>query len=479
MKRISSLFQIFIVSAFLLFAAVSGYADTTIDLTNHYAWGANVGFTDWRPSTTDGVNIGPNYCAGFIYAANVGWIKMGAGVPANGSSYSNSSASDFGVNCSAGAAGEKNLRGYAYGANIGWINFEAAGNPRVILSSGRLRGFVWSANGGWINLEDANVFVQTAAQPAPTPTPTPTATPASTGTPTATPGPTSNPTATPGGTSTPGPTATPNPTTTPTPTPLPGSHLANISTRMRVEAGDNVLIAGFIVQGNSNKRLLIRGTGPSLGAFGIADALQDPTLQLFTDNIQVGANDNWPDNPNAAEIITTGLAPANVKESALLVTVAPGTYTAVLRGAGNATGIGLVEVYDLDVGGPAQLVNISTRGFVLTDENMMIGGFIITGTESSQLVIRAIGPSLEPFGVPNPLADPFLEIHDGNGATIQTNNNWRDSQETLLANTALAPSDDLESAILLSVAPGTYTAIVKGADGGIGNGLVEVYTLSP
>src|SRR5205823_3590164 len=120
-----------------LMGIASAHADTTIDPTNHYAWGANIGFTDWRPSTTDGVNIGPNFCAGFIYTANVGWIKMGAGAPANGTSYSNTSASDFGVNCSAGAVGEKNLRGFGYGANIGWLNFEATGNPRVILSTGQ------------------------------------------------------------------------------------------------------------------------------------------------------------------------------------------------------------------------------------------------------------------------------------------------------------------------------------------------------
>ena len=248
---------------------------------------------------------------------------------------------------------------------------------------------------------------------------------------------------------------------------------------MRVEAGDNVLIAGFIVQGNTNKRLLIRGTGPSLAAFGIADALQDPTLQLFSDNTQLGANDNWPENSNAAEIITSGLAPTNVKESALLVTVAPGVYTAVLRGVNDTTGVGLVEVYDLEASGPTKVVNISTRGFVLPGEDAMIGGFIVTGNDPALLVIRAIGPSLGALGVPEPLADPFLEIHDGNGATIQTNNNWRENQEAALQTTGLAPGDDAESALLISVAPGNYTAIVKGADGGTGNGLVEVYKVSP
>jgi len=168
-----------------------------------------------------------------------------------------------------------------------------------------------------------------------------------------------------------------------------------------------------------------------------------------------------------------------VKESALLVTVAPGTYTAALRGVNNTTGIGLVEIYDLDAGSPAKVVNISTRGFVLTGENVMIGGFVIIGTDSSQLVIRAIGPSLGVFGVPSPLADPLLEIHNENGAAIRTNNNWKDNQETALQDAGLAPDNDLESAILLSVTPGSYTAVVKGADGGTGNALVEVYKVSP
>jgi hypothetical protein len=183
------------------------------------------------------------------------------------------------------------------------------------------------------------------------------------------------------------------------------------------------------------------------------------------------------ENPNAAEIITTGLAPTNQKESALLVTLAPGSYTAVLRGKNNTAGVGLVEVYDLDINGPARLVNISTRGFVLAGDNVMIGGFITTGNVPSRLVIRAIGPSLGNFGVPNPISDPFLELHDGNGALIRSDNDWRDTQQVEIQNTGLAPGNNLESAILITLMPGNYTAIVKGADGGTGNGLVEVYKL--
>src|SRR5215212_2569048 len=187
-------YSIALAFAIALVRITSARADTTIDPTSRYAWAANIGFTDWRPSPTDGVNIGPNFCAGFIYAANVGWITMGTGAPANGTTYANNSATDFGVNCSAGAPGEKNLRGYAYGANIGWLNFEANGNPRVTLATGRLRGFVWSANAGWINLDDINVFVATAPQVSPTPSPTPTAT--ATATATATPAATATATAT-------------------------------------------------------------------------------------------------------------------------------------------------------------------------------------------------------------------------------------------------------------------------------------------
>lgn len=187
-------------------------AATTIDPTNKFAWGANIGFTNWRPSDADGVNIGDTFCSGFVYAANTGWISVGDGSPTNGIQYSNNDGTDFGVNCTAGAVGEKNLRGLAYGANIGWLNFETIGNPRVILSTGQLRGYVWSANCGWINLDDANVFVQTApVTPSPTPTPTATAT--------ATIAPTPTPT----------PTSTVNPTATPTPTPSTVSISGNIA----------------------------------------------------------------------------------------------------------------------------------------------------------------------------------------------------------------------------------------------------------
>ena len=256
----------------------------------------------------------------------------------------------------------------------------------------------------------------------------------------------------------------------------PVSHLANISTRLPVQTGDNILIVGFIIQGNAQKKLVVRGMGPSLPVPG---ALSDPTLELHDSGALIAANDNWIDNPNAAEISSAGVAPTNSKDSALLNILPAGFYTAVLRGKNDGTGIGLVELYDLDADSTTKLVNLATRGFVLGGDNVMIAGLIITGSDPSQLVIRALGPSLGNLGVPTALADPLVELHNGNGAVIFTNNNWRETQEAAIRGTGLAPSNDSESAILISLVPGNYTAVVKGADGGAGNGLVEIYKLSP
>ncbi len=246
---------------------------------------------------------------------------------------------------------------------------------------------------------------------------------------------------------------------------------------MAVQTGDNVLIAGFIIQGSGAKKLILRAIGPSLPVPG---PLLDPTLELHDSAGKlIASNDDWMQNGNASEIIATGIPPNNPKESALLRLLPPSAYTAVLRGANNTTGIALVELYDLDSAGPAKLVNISTRGFVLGGDNVMIGGFIITGDDPSTVLIRAIGPSLANFGVADVLGDPSIELHNGNGGIIFTNNNWRDTQPIDIEATGLAPSDDLESAILISLVPGNYTAVVSGHDGGVGNGLVEVYKLAP
>ena len=217
-----------------------------------------------------------------------------------------------------------------------------------------------------------------------------------------------------------------------------------------------------------------------MAAAGIQDFLPDPSLELHKPFGVVIANDNWKDTQES-EIIATGLAPANDSESAIIATLIPGSYTVILSGVNGTTGIGLVEVYDLDQGVTAQLANVSTRGFVGTGEDVMIGGVIIgpTGAPNATVVVRALGPSLGASGVVGSLADPELELHDMNGALIASDDNWQDdpSQAALLQAANIAPSDPRESAIYTSLPTGSYTAIVIGKDGTSGVGLVEVYNL--
>ena len=262
---------------------------------------------------------------------------------------------------------------------------------------------------------------------------------------------------------------------------FPNVRLLNIATRMRVLAGARVLIAGFIVTGQQAKKVLVRGIGPSLTAFGIQGALSNPTLELHaSDGSLLTSNDNWKDAPNAAAIMGTGIPPSDDLESAILQTLTPGAYTAILRGKDDGIGIGVVESYDLDQSVPAKLANISTRGFVDTNDNVMIGGLIVsgTGTSSPTVVVRAIGPSLKAFGIQDALEDPLLELHDGNGVTIMQNDNWRSSQEAQIQATGLAPSDDHESAIVKALAPGNYTAVVRGVGNTVGVGVVEAFNIA-
>ena len=248
--------------------------------------------------------------------------------------------------------------------------------------------------------------------------------------------------------------------------------LANISTRLKVETGDNASIGGFIVTGAHDKLLMVRGIGPSLPVEG---ALGDPTLELRdAEGELVASNDNWQTNANAAEIQKTGIAPTNPAEAALLGALSPAAYTAILRGANDSTGIGLVEVYDLDRTADSKLANISTRGPVRSGDNVLIGGFIVLGVDAQRVIVRAIGPSLPLTGA---LVDPTLELHDGNGSVIGTNDNWRSDQEAEVIATGVPPSNDLESAIVRTLNPGAYTAIVRGVSGGTGIALVEVYAL--
>ena len=254
--------------------------------------------------------------------------------------------------------------------------------------------------------------------------------------------------------------------------------LLNISTRLRVLTGDNVLIGGFIVLGPDAKQVIIRGIGPSLGGF-VGDALQDPTLELHAgDGSTIATNNNWKSDQQAA-IEATGLSPTNDLESAIVATL-PGngaSYTAILKGNGGTTGIGLVEAYDLDTTTDSKLANISTRGFVDSGDNVLIGGFI-AGEGVTDVIVRAIGPSLTDFGIVGALQNPTLELHNLFGDTIASDDDWKDMQQAEIAATGLQPSKDLESAILATLPPGAYTAIVRGVNDTTGVGLVEVYDLN-
>jgi CSLREA domain-containing protein len=247
--------------------------------------------------------------------------------------------------------------------------------------------------------------------------------------------------------------------------------LANLSTRLRVETGDNVLIGGFIVTGNAPKRVIVRAMGPSVPVPG---RLPDPQLQVFDQSgHQFVYNDNWR-IPQEAEIRATGVPPGNDLEAAATFSVNPGAYTIVVSGVDGGTGIGLVEIYDLDRTVPAKLVNISTRGLVQGGDNVMIGGFIILGADQQKVILRAIGPSL---ALSNKLANPVLELHDGNGATIATNDNWKSDQRAEIEATGIPPTHDLESALVRTLAPGNYTAILRSADSTIGIAVFEAYAL--
>ena len=255
--------------------------------------------------------------------------------------------------------------------------------------------------------------------------------------------------------------------------------LQNISTRLRVLGGDNVSIGGFIIPGPDSKRVIVRGIGPSLGNFGVPDVLADPTLELFAgDGTLIATNDNWKSDQEA-EIEGTGLQPTNDLEAAIVATLpADGAgYTAILRGKNNTTGVGLIEAYDLDGAANSKLANISTRGFVDTADNAMIGGFILGGG-TAEVIVRAIGPSLTAFGVAGALQDPTLDLYDSFGTLIVSNDNWKDTQQTEITATGLPPSNDKESAILMTLLPAPYTAIVRGKNDTTGVALVEVYELN-
>ncbi len=256
----------------------------------------------------------------------------------------------------------------------------------------------------------------------------------------------------------------------------PTSPLLNISTRLRVLTGENALFAGFIIAGTESKRVIIRGIGPSLANAEITDPLLDPMLELHDGSEGVIAtNDDWKENE--AEVSATGIPPGDDRESSIVKVLAPGSYTVIERGKSGGTGVGVVEVYDLEPGSQSSLANISTRGFVDTATNVMICGFIVGPGNGGRVLLRGIGPSLANAGVSSPLTDPTIELRDQNGALLRGNDNWKSTQRSDIETPGLAPSADSEAALVAILPPGNYTAILGGAAGGTGVGLVELYNL--
>jgi photosystem II stability/assembly factor-like uncharacterized protein len=267
---------------------------------------------------------------------------------------------------------------------------------------------------------------------------------------------------------------------------------ANISTRGRIEVGDNVMIGGFIIDGSTPMTVLIRAVGPSLANFGVPDVLANPFVRLFSGATPIAENDDWemslplcPGCGTPADIIATGLAPTDPSESTILIELPPGAYTAIVSGVGGTTGVGLVEVFEVGDHPEARLLDISTRGFVQVGDGVMIGGFILAGVAPTTVLIRGVGPSLADFGVPGPLANPVLQIFSGPGM-IAENDDWETSlplcqvsgftcgDAAEIMATGLAPTNPLEAAILITLPPGPYTAILSGLGATTGVGLVEV-----
>ncbi|HKP93101.1 MAG TPA: PKD domain-containing protein, partial [Chthoniobacterales bacterium] len=344
-----------------------------------------------------------------------------------------------------------------------------------------------------LDSQNTSTEVITVSQVSPTPTPSPSASPSSSPTPTPTPTPSAtasvSPSATPSPTPSPSatvsPTPTPTPSATPTATPL-NVQLLNISGRVFTQGGDNVGIGGFIISGSSSKRIMARAIGTSLKASNgspFPGRLQDPTLELHDNNSGSPSlfNDNWRTSQEA-EILQSGLAPSEDNEAAIIKRLDPGQYTAIIRGADGAPGIGLIELYDLSENDPAELGNLSVRADAQLGDNVLINGLILRGGTAKRVVFRAIGPSIKgPDNQPLPgtLQDPTLEVHDGNGNLLLGNDDWQTaptSAEVQLA--GLAPSDPRESALLLHLTAGNYTSIVKGKGGNTGIALGEAYKLN-
>jgi hypothetical protein len=277
--------------------------------------------------------------------------------------------------------------------------------------------------------------------------------------------------------------------------PIPAARLSNISTRAFVQTGDNVLIGGFIIQGSEPKRVIIRAIGPELTHYGVANALLNPTLELHNaTGALIASNNNWQTtiiggiitSNQVGDIINSGYAPGDGLESAIIADLPPGNYTTILRGVNNLTGVALVEVYDLVPETISVLSNIRTRGYVQTGDNVMIGGFIVQGSEPKKVIVRVIGPELTQYGIPDALANPTLDLYDRTGALIASNNNWMttiiggiitSNQVHEIEASGYAPGNPFEPAIIADLPAGNYTAVVRGVNNLTGVALVEVYNL--
>jgi len=284
-------------------------------------------------------------------------------------------------------------------------------------------------------------------------------------------------------------------TPTPTPSATPASRLANISTRAFVQTGDDVMIGGFIVQGTEPKSVIIRAIGPELTQYVVPDVLADPTLDLYDGTgALIASNDSWLHtiiggiitSDQVRDIRNSGHAPTDARESAIIADLPAGNYTAIVRGVNNTMGVALAEVYDLSPESNSILGNVSTRALVEIGDNVMIGGFIIQGFQPKRVILRAIGPELSQYGVPDVLPDPTLELHDRSGALIASNDDWQHTiiggiitgdQVREIRSTGYAPRDPRESAIIADLPPGSYTGIVRGKNLITGVALVEVYDL--
>ena len=256
---------------------------------------------------------------------------------------------------------------------------------------------------------------------------------------------------------------------------FPPHSLTNVSTRTFVGTDNTVEIGGFIIRGTQNKRVLLRALAPTLNDFGVAQAMGDPILELHdSSGAIVATNDNW--NFARQSVLASGLAPGDEHESVIIATLAPDNFTVILRGLNRTTGVALFELYDIDPQN-SKIANISTRGNVGTGDNVMIGGFIVGGGQPTNVIVRALGPTLTGFGVSGALADPTLELHDGNGTVIGQNDDWKSIQQEAIQSSGYAPPKDAEAAILATLQPGNYTAIVRGKNNTTGVALVEVYNL--